>query len=121
MVRAFFEERFQLETRRETRETPVYVLTVAKSGLKATALSKGGCTRLGLTQPPPPPTKGQAPTKYCCALMIGSDPKGFMTLEVWSVSLKQFGKRLSGRVDPVPAMGPVERLVIDHVEKPTGN
>jgi uncharacterized protein (TIGR03435 family) len=99
MLQAFLEERFQLKTHRETREMPVYALTIAKSGLKAPPLSEGGCIPLDLTQPPPPPIKGQAPLRFCGALMMGINPKGTMTMEVWGVSLKQFAQRLSGRVD----------------------
>jgi uncharacterized protein (TIGR03435 family) len=167
MLQAFLEERFQLKTHRETREMPVYALTITKSGLKAPPLSEGECVPLDLTQPPPPPSKGQAPPKFCGALMMGVDPKGVMTMEVWGLSLKQFAQRLASRVDRpvvdktgiaglysfhlefepeagrvsadlatptiftaiqeqlglklVPEKGPVEHLVIDHVQKPSAN
>jgi uncharacterized protein (TIGR03435 family) len=34
MLRALLEDRFALKIRRETREMPVYLLTVAKGGFK---------------------------------------------------------------------------------------
>jgi uncharacterized protein (TIGR03435 family) len=173
MLQALLEERFQLKTHRETRQMPVYSLTVAKSGLKTPALAEGACTPIDLSHPPPPPAKGQPPPNLCGLMIIGSDPKGTAWMEVRGANMTQFAQRLSGRVDrrvvdktgiagrynfrlefapdtapraavdnPPPAdpgptifaalqeqiglklapeKGPVEFLVIDHVEKPTAN
>lgn len=49
MLQAFLEERFQLKTRWEQREIPVYAMTVGKSGLKVKPLAEGACTPLDLT------------------------------------------------------------------------
>ena len=43
MMQMLLEDRFKLKIRREAREMPVYILTVAKGGLKLKALKKGSC------------------------------------------------------------------------------
>ena len=43
MMQALLEDRFQLKLHRETREVPVYALTVAKNGAKLAAPEKGKC------------------------------------------------------------------------------
>jgi len=55
MLQALLEERFQLRIHRETREVPIYALTVAKSGLKLHPADGGSCTPRNLTQPSTPP------------------------------------------------------------------
>lgn len=44
MLKALLEDRFKLKTHRETKEVPVYDLTVAKGGLKAPRFAAGSCT-----------------------------------------------------------------------------
>jgi uncharacterized protein (TIGR03435 family) len=43
MLRALLEERFQLSIRRETRQAPVYAVTVAKDGPKLSPFQAGSC------------------------------------------------------------------------------
>jgi uncharacterized protein (TIGR03435 family) len=43
MLQALLEDRFKLKIRRETREVPVYALTVAKSGFKLQPVKEGAC------------------------------------------------------------------------------
>jgi len=99
MLQALIQERFQLKAHRETREMPVYSMTVGKSGLKVEPLAEGACTPLDLTHPPPPPAPGQPPLNLCGVMMMGFDPNGNMTIEVRGVNMTQFAQRLSGRVD----------------------
>ncbi|MFY9728856.1 MAG: M56 and DUF3738 domain-containing protein [Bryobacteraceae bacterium] len=47
MLRSLLEDRFQLKLHRETKELPVYALTVAKSGLKLQQPKEGSCIPLG--------------------------------------------------------------------------
>ena len=49
MLQTFLEERFRLKTHRETREMPVYAMTVGKGGLKVQPLVEGACIPLGMT------------------------------------------------------------------------
>jgi uncharacterized protein (TIGR03435 family) len=43
MLQALLEDRFKLKVHRETRQVPVYVLTVAKGGSKLQQVSQGSC------------------------------------------------------------------------------
>lgn len=43
MLQSLLEDRFKLKLHRETREVPVYALTVAKAGLKLKPLDKPDC------------------------------------------------------------------------------
>jgi len=47
MVRGLLEERFKLQTHRETKEMPIYDLVVAKGGLKSAAVSSDDASRPG--------------------------------------------------------------------------
>jgi uncharacterized protein (TIGR03435 family) len=51
MLRALLADRFKLKVHRETKEFPVYVLEVAKSGLKMTELPPDPATAVDLTNP----------------------------------------------------------------------
>jgi uncharacterized protein (TIGR03435 family) len=53
MLRAILEDRFRLRTRSETREVPVYALTVAKSGFRLQRLEDGSCDPPDTTQTRP--------------------------------------------------------------------
>lgn len=46
MLQALLEDRFKLRVHRETREVPVYALTVAKGGPKLPPFREGSCTPL---------------------------------------------------------------------------
>ena len=172
MMQALLEERFHLKVRRETRESPVYVMTVAKGGAKLQPSTDGSCVSLdpsSLAQPPAPPD-----AKPWC-IMPRRVPKG--DTDVWDipgVTLQVFAELLHPNGSPVidrtglagtfdihleltrpnsppsppdsggasdpsphaweieathkqlglqlePGKGPVDYLVIDHVEHPTGN
>ncbi len=47
MLQALLEDRFRLKVRRETREIPVYALTVTKGGAKLHPFQEGSCTHCG--------------------------------------------------------------------------
>jgi uncharacterized protein (TIGR03435 family) len=98
MLQTFLEERFRLKTHRETREMPVYSLTVGKSGIKIPPLAEGSCTPIDLTHPPSPPAAGQPMPKLCGAMMIRAIG-GTVAIKVTGVNMTQFCQRLSGQVD----------------------
>jgi uncharacterized protein (TIGR03435 family) len=52
MLRALLEDRFQLRVHRETKEGPVYELTVARSGLKMEHSKEGSCVVFDPAHPP---------------------------------------------------------------------
>jgi uncharacterized protein (TIGR03435 family) len=71
MLQALLEDRFKLKIRRETREVPVYALTVAKGGPKNLQPAKeGSCIVLDVNHPPPPPEPGK-PLQWRLCGMFG--------------------------------------------------
>jgi uncharacterized protein (TIGR03435 family) len=54
MMQALLEDRFQVKIRRETREIPVYALTVAKGGPKLQVAQPGKCIPRDPDHPVPP-------------------------------------------------------------------
>jgi uncharacterized protein (TIGR03435 family) len=179
MIQVLLEERFRLKIRRETRELPVYILTVARSGLKLKALKEGSCTPSDLNHPPADPLPGETEPNYCGdwralpeANMAGGrnimmDSRG-ETMADFAADLSNFGSdrvvidrtgliglfnihlefaqdnppsalanRPSSTAPASPSIftavqeqlglrlsggkGPVEVLVIDHVERPSVN
>ena len=173
MIQVLLEDRFKLKIHRETREIPVYELTVAKGGPKLLAWKPGSCLPFDLTDGPPPPLKpGQPPPAAPCGAVHrlsndqleirgvtmadlcrqfsvssdrdvidktgitgvfdfhlelsfsdlgypepGSGPAPFTPTDgvAISIAVQKFGLQLK------PAKGSGEFIVIDHVEKPSGN
>jgi len=62
MLQSLLEDRFKLKVHRETKEGPVYLLTVAKSGLKLHATREGTCAVADIDHPP---EAGNALTRVC--------------------------------------------------------
>ena len=86
MLQALLEDRFKLKIHRETREVPIYALTVAKGGSKLQPLKNGSCITVDGTTALEP---GQKP---CGVPMTG--PKGpNLTTELLG-SLEEFSKLL---------------------------
>jgi uncharacterized protein (TIGR03435 family) len=65
MLQTLLEDRFKLRVHRETRELPVFTLSVAKSGLKLEPWKEGSCVAVDWSNPPAPPARGQERPKYC--------------------------------------------------------
>jgi uncharacterized protein (TIGR03435 family) len=99
MIQALLEERFMLKTHRETREIPIYELTVAKSGLKLQRAEEGSCTPWDPTNPTRRLDLGQKP--YCGQAGFRINGPN-LSVEMRSVTLDDFSKWLS-----------LDRLVFD--------
>ena len=109
MLRALLEERFKLSLHRESRDVPVYALTVAKSGLKAKRTQEGRCFPADLDRVPPAPPPGE-PLLVVCGRPIPA-PKGRnVTFDVFGVSIADFADGLLSRV--------LDRTVIDKTGLP---
>jgi uncharacterized protein (TIGR03435 family) len=98
MLRALLEDRFKLKIHRETKETPVYALTVAKSGLKIQPVKEGGCVPIDLNHLPQPPEPGRPRPNYCGNVSIRMSPQG-VTMETHGSTMTEFAQRLSGLLD----------------------
>lgn len=67
MLQVLLEDRFQLKFHRETKEMPIYALTVAKGGLK---LPPADCIPFDEKNRPAPPAPGQPPIRFCGNMRI---------------------------------------------------
>jgi uncharacterized protein (TIGR03435 family) len=145
MLQSLLAERFQLKLHRETKEVPMYALVVGKTGLK---IKEGEFGRSSTSGSPGHLTAQKMPIAKLADFLSGqlgspvtdmTGMKGFFdfTLEwapdsrpgeagaitdsapgasVFTAVQERLGLKLEGR------KGPVEMLVIEHVEKiPTGN
>jgi uncharacterized protein (TIGR03435 family) len=65
MLQALLEDRFQLKLHRDTKEVPVYFLTVAKAGIKLQPTKEGSCIVIDLDHLPPPPRPGEPKPTMC--------------------------------------------------------
>jgi uncharacterized protein (TIGR03435 family) len=89
MLQAILEDRFHLKIRRETREIPVYVLSVARSGAKLQPFKEGSCKPTphdfpGASQPP---TDG---AKACPHFGFGRG--GTYKIDAQGISIEEFCK-----------------------------
>ena len=74
MLQPLLQDRFHLQTHRDTRELPVYALVVAKGGPKLPAPKDGGCTKQDPNAAPALPPPGALPP--CGRLAVSGAPTG---------------------------------------------
>lgn len=65
MLRRLLEERFRLAIHRETRQLPVYMLSVGKTGPKLQSSKPGSCTPYAMNSPPPVTPQGAPRPVFC--------------------------------------------------------
>ena len=162
MLQALLQDRFELALHHDTKELPIYELTVAKGGLKLQPLKPGDCMTYDPNNPPEP---GHKNSDFCGNLSNGrgsfdgtsasmadvasmlSYPLGRTIVDKTGIEGK-FRVHLTFAPDEVAggpaaspdagpsiftalqeqlglklesAKGPVEVLVIEHVQKPSEN
>lgn len=131
MLQALLEERFKLKVHLETKEMPVYELTVAKGGLKAPRFAPGSCTPIDWSRPletldlSPGPNPCANSNRLDRPVIDKTGLAGLFNFRMqyvpedgpylFDVLQRQLGLRL------MPARGPGEILVVDHVERPSAN
>jgi uncharacterized protein (TIGR03435 family) len=71
MLRILLEDRFGLKVHRETQQGPVYMMTVARSGLRMQH-AEGTCVPRDPNHPPAPTPPGQKPPNYCGSMRRSS-------------------------------------------------
>lgn len=101
MLQAVLEDRFKLKTHLETRDVPVYELTVAKGGLKASRAEEGSCTPRDPANAGHPLEPGQKP--YCGQSHLTKKGPN-ISVDLRSMTLDDLSKWLDLGVD---------RLVVD--------
>jgi uncharacterized protein (TIGR03435 family) len=90
MLRTLLADRFKLAVHRETRELPVFALTLPKGGPRLPAPKDPNCEEIDPANPPPPQSN-QGP---CGRVMIGMAPSG-ITMQGRSVSMPTFVEMLA--------------------------
>lgn len=90
MLQALLEDRFKLKLHRETKEVPVYALTVAKGGPKLKPFKQGSCVSFDFTQSPQP---ALAPDQRRCDYTVGGAPNASAAAE--GKTLDEFSRLLS--------------------------
>jgi uncharacterized protein (TIGR03435 family) len=70
MLQALLEERFKLMLHRETRQLPVYELTVGKGGTKLQPSKGSSCTVYSVDSTPPPAAAPGEPNRNYCGLHL---------------------------------------------------
>src|SRR5439155_4842339 len=88
MLQTLLEERFKVKLHRETREVPVYIVTVAKGGPKLTPFKEGSCVSI---VPPPGPQTTLAPGQHRCASFGGRKGPN-MIIDVEGRTVEEFAK-----------------------------
>lgn len=145
MMQSLLEDRFKLKIHAESREVPVYDLTVAKGGLKLPQMNPDAVCRNGFGKPWDPSncTMVTAPTAISdfatnlpmdivgrpvidktgvtgtyIIRMVSSWPGMPQTADepsIFTALKEQLGLELT------PSKGPQSTIVIDHIEEPTPN
>lgn len=95
MLQALLEDRFKLQTHRETRQIPVFALTPAKNGPKLQPFKEGGCIPWNPDDPLPIPQAPGQPFPNSCGVFIGST-KGF---DGHSVTMQDLANLFLGRLE----------------------
>ena len=90
MLQLVLEDRFQLKFHRETRELPVYALTIAHGGTKLLVPRKGACTEPDLTAAP-----GRPPEMPCGSLSMLMVPPSGMRARGGDVPMPELIRSLS--------------------------
>lgn len=95
MLQPLLEDRFQLKFHRETRELPVYALTLQHGGEKLPAPKEGGCIKPDPAAPPSPPSaSGPGSRPPCGSLNMWVVPAG-MRLHGGDVPMSEIIRTLS--------------------------
>lgn len=95
MLRALLEERFRLEVHRETKEVPVYLLTVAKGGVRLQSAKEGSCVSADMNHPLPHPAPGQPRPRDCGSQVTGADG----TFDMYGATMESLSTQLAIRLD----------------------
>ena len=133
MMQAILEDRFKLRIHRETRQGPVYELVLGKGSPKLKQFPDGSCIPVVLGRSLPPLSPGQHYCNYFEIHLVFSPNDSEATRPVaanpgvsaevrapeapgiFQAIQEQLGLKL------VPSKGPVDVLVIDHIERPSEN
>jgi uncharacterized protein (TIGR03435 family) len=95
MLRALLEDRFKLKVHRETKESLVYLLTIARGGARLHPATEGSCVSADIHHPPPRPAPGQPNPRVCGSHVAGSDG----TFDMHGATVADLSTQLGLRLD----------------------
>jgi bla regulator protein blaR1 len=100
MLQAVLEDRFKLKVHRETREVPIYELTVAKNGFKLQPAREGSCTARVPREPgqPPQPQPGPGKPPLCGQGLVKRTGSSW-SVDLRSMTLEEFANWLNFGLD----------------------
>jgi uncharacterized protein (TIGR03435 family) len=100
MLQAVLEDRFKLKIHRETREVPIYELTVAKSGFKLQPVKEGSCTPRVPREPGQPPPRNPGPGEPpLCGQSFAKRTGSSWSLDLRAMTLEEFANWLDFGMD----------------------
>jgi uncharacterized protein (TIGR03435 family) len=92
MLQTLLADRFKLALHRETRERPVYALTLTKAGLKQPPPNAGSCVTIDPSAPPPP----GAPLGFPCGKVgVMGSPSGLLQMQGGKVPMPELVRVLA--------------------------
>jgi uncharacterized protein (TIGR03435 family) len=95
MLRALLEDRFNLKVHRQTKQAPVYVLTIAKGGPKLHPSRNGSCVSTDIDHPLPPPDPAHPGPPACGSQTTGPDG----AFDMYGATIANLCTQLSIRLD----------------------
>jgi uncharacterized protein (TIGR03435 family) len=98
MMQSLLEDRFQLKFHRETKEMPIYALTIAKGGPK---LPPADCVQFDPLHRPERPAPGQPGPRFCGNMGISGSQNGNLKFDGMGLTTSRLAAWLSnvtGRV-----------------------
>jgi uncharacterized protein (TIGR03435 family) len=104
MLVPLLEDRFKMRYHRETRQVPIYNLTVVKSG-KLPVPQPGNCSGTDPRQPPAQPTRGKRMLAACGSTLMPIMPPAGAELYGGSINMQALAGRLTDTL---------RRPVVDH-------
>jgi len=108
MLQVLLEDRFQLKVHIESRQSPVYALTVAKSG-KLPPTKDGSCVPIDVNNMPVPDKSVPQP-QYCGSPSMKMSAGGLLIVDVPGVTMEEFAGRMLAAYLGRPI---IDRPVID--------
>lgn len=102
MLRALLEDRFKLKVHRATDQAPMYVMTVAKGGLKIQPIGEDGCTKIDRDNPPGRDEMlalGAGPKPICGSMNMMRSPGGLTRWTIGGETMQNLAGTLSTFMD----------------------
>lgn len=109
MLQVLLEQRCQLKVHKETRQLPVYELTVARGGPKLHAAAEGSCVPIDRTHVPAAKDPGRPEPHYCGARLVSASGIG-QAVDGYGMTMVEFSSRM--------LLGFTDRPVIDKTGLP---